>query len=203
MGDEHQVDATPQPKHKKSSFSTHADPPNTERAEKISVPQAPVANNFVLEEASGDSQSKTSAQFPDFELKEKQVNQKSAFSGAHITSMSDGEGEEETKVINLTEEPEKQQPVIYDSIKEVDESETQDAVVNKVTQDSEIDQSYILAQVNKIWDKYDVDYSGVLDKIESANFLNEILRAQGKGPPTMEEFNRFFAEFDINHDGVI
>jgi len=67
------------------------------------------------------------------------VNQKSAFSGAHITSMSDGEGEEETKVINLTEEPEKQQPVVYDSIKEVDESETQDAVVNKAPQDSEID----------------------------------------------------------------
>lgn len=67
----------------------------------------------------------------------------------------------------------------------------------------DIDQNYILSQVNKIWDKYDIDYSGVLDKIESANFLNEILRAQGKGPPTMEEFNRFFAEFDINHDGVI
>ena len=61
MGDEQQVEVTPQPKHKKSSFSTHVDPPNTERAEKISVPQAPVANNFVLEEASGDSQSKTSA----------------------------------------------------------------------------------------------------------------------------------------------
>ena len=117
--------------------------------------------------------------------------------------MSDGEGEEETKVIDLTEEPEKQQPVVYDSIKEVDESETQDAVVNKAPQDSEIDQSYILGQVNRIWDKYDVDFSGVLDKIESANFLNEILRAQGKGPPTMEEFNRFFAEFDLNHDGVI
>jgi hypothetical protein len=53
--------------------------------------------------------------------------------------MSDGEGEEETKVIDLTEEPEKQQPVVYDSIKEVDESETQDAVVNKAPQDSEID----------------------------------------------------------------
>ena len=57
--------------------------------------------------------------------------------------------------------------------------------------------------MNKIWDKYDVDYSGVLDKIESANFLNEILTAQGLGPPSMEQFNRFFSAFDINHDGVI
>ena len=43
----------------------------------------------------------------------------------------------------------------------------------------------------------------MLDKIETANFLNEILTAQGMGPPTMEQFNRFFAEFDINQDGAI
>ena len=62
---------------------------------------------------------------------------------------------------------------------------------------------YIMDQVNKIWDKYDSDRSGVLDKIESANFLNEILTAQGMGPPSMEQFNMFFSEFDINNDGVI
>jgi hypothetical protein len=44
----------------------------------------------------------------------------------------------------------------------------------KIDQDQK---NYIRDQVNKIWDKYDVDYSGVLDKIESANFLNEILTA--------------------------
>lgn len=63
------------------------------------------------------------------------MNQKSAFSGAHLTSLSDGEAEEETKVIDLTAEPEKQQPVVYDSIKEVDESETHE----KANQDLDID----------------------------------------------------------------
>jgi hypothetical protein len=33
--------------------------------------------------------------------------------------------------------------------------------------------------VNKIWNKYDADKSGSLDKIETANFLNEILTIQG------------------------
>ena len=57
--------------------------------------------------------------------------------------------------------------------------------------------------VNRIWKKYDTDRSGMLDKIETANFLNEILTTQNMGSPSMEQFNMFFSEFDINKDGVI
>lgn len=39
------------------------------------------------------------------------------------------------------------------------------------------DKDYIKEQVNAIWSKYDIDNSNVLDKIETANFLNEILTA--------------------------
>jgi len=73
--------------------------------------------------------------------------------------------------------------------------------LDEVMKDGESD--FIAQMVEQIWDKYDVDRSGALDKIETANFLNEILTIQGQGPPSMEQFNRFFAEFDINQDGVI
>jgi len=78
------AEQTPQAKHKKSSFSKD-EGANTAREEKKPVPPAPIANNFVLEEGSAtDSQSKVSANFPDFELKEKEkvMNQKSTFSAA-------------------------------------------------------------------------------------------------------------------------
>lgn len=160
---------TPQPTHKKSAFSNV---PNTARDEKQSVPPAPIANNFVLED-SADSQSKQSAQFADFELKEKQVHQKSTFSAAHKDSTSlSGDFEEESKVVD--ELVPKQHPVNFDAIKEVDESEGFEA---SKLQEQEIDQNFVNEQVNKIWSKYDVDFSGSLDKIESANFLNEILKA--------------------------
>jgi hypothetical protein len=40
---------------------------------------------------------------------------------------------------------------------------------------SNIQIEYIRELVDKIWEKYDSDDSGALDKIETANFLNEIL----------------------------
>lgn len=57
--------------------------------------------------------------------------------------------------------------------------------------------------VNKIWNQYDTDRSGFLDKQETLNLLDDVVSAQGKKQTSMEEFVRFFDEFDVNGDGVI
>lgn len=91
---------------------------------------------------------------------------------------------------------------IHESIKEVDESSHQEgsdkadlktinvgggngSSSNKTPTKSDkvklsgSQQEFIRDLIEKLWDNYDTDGSGVLDKIETANFLNEILQAQG------------------------
>ena len=57
--------------------------------------------------------------------------------------------------------------------------------------------------VYKIFAKYDKDRSGFLEKQEVLKLLDEILISQGRPQTTQSQFNRFFAEFDDNGDGVI
>lgn len=182
--------------------------------------------------ASGAQKSETSAHFAAIEEKTFEPK-KSRFEGSGLiegdSKESAGAFDHE---ISAPEENKIKQShfTVQESIKEVDESENQDLEtqqLNSMHKSSEmmtpskransnefeepakarklnhVEKDFIKDQVNEIWSKYDVDDSGVLDKIETANFLNEILTAQGQGPPTMEQFNMFFAEFDTNHDGVI
>jgi hypothetical protein len=127
-------------------------------------------------------------------------------------------------IAGLSGDKNKLQFSIQESIKEVDENSHQDdseiivgggnggsigtidsskAKKRRGTLLSGSQQEFIRDLVEKLWDNYDTDGSGVLDKIETANFLNEILSAQGQGPPSMEQFKHFFQEFDTNKDGVI
>ena len=172
----------------------------------------------------------SSASFPDHEVKEK-VQNKSQFGKLDQiqNQISDSNGPTQKKndpaiqAIKANshdiEKVKSHQFNVEESIKEVDESENledqsksiiaqeQSALIvdekKKLGTTEQEKKNYIHGLVNKIWSKYDIDNSGVLDKIEAANFLNEILMAQELGPPTMEQFNRFFSEFDINNDGVI
>lgn len=57
--------------------------------------------------------------------------------------------------------------------------------------------------MNKIWFKHDVNRSGALDKVETANFLRDFCASQGKPAPNMKTYQRFFFEFDSNRDGLI
>jgi len=57
--------------------------------------------------------------------------------------------------------------------------------------------------VLKIFQKYDFNRNGSLDKRECLAMLDEILLNQGYGKTTIPQFNRFYAEFDINNDGFI
>ena len=65
------------------------------------------------------------------------------------------------------------------------------------------EQDYIRNQVNKIWLKHDINRSGALDRVETANFLRDFCATQGKPAPGMKTFQRFFSEFDSNRDGLI
>ena len=65
------------------------------------------------------------------------------------------------------------------------------------------EQDYIRDQVNKIWIKFDINRSGALDKIETANFLKDFCATNGKPAPNMQSFSRFFFEYDKNRDGLI
>ena len=57
----------------------------------------------------------------------------------------------------------------------------------------------IMETVNSMWEQYDVDKSGVLDKPEAYKFMESTL---GKGP-TDEEFNELFANLDTDNSGVV
>ena len=62
----------------------------------------------------------------------------------------------------------------------------------------------IIAQaVNDIWDQYDTDKSGALDKAETRKFVSATLTETGQGSFTEDEFNDCFASFDKNGDGSI
>lgn len=66
-----------------------------------------------------------------------------------------------------------------------------------------LEEDTLVDTVNKIFDEYDVDMNGFLDKIETLRLVNTILKNQGKPATTIPAFNRFFSDYDINNDGVL
>ena len=63
--------------------------------------------------------------------------------------------------------------------------------------------NYVMDIVDEIWDKFDRDRSGQLNRRETLKFLIHFMTNQGHAPPTNLQFNRFFSEFDVNKDGQI
>ena len=58
--------------------------------------------------------------------------------------------------------------------------------------------------INEIWDKYDNDNSGMLDKDETKRFIEGMLdEVDDPSDFTAEEFENCFLEFDKNKDGTI
>ena len=55
----------------------------------------------------------------------------------------------------------------------------------------------------KIFDKYDTNKSGFLDKRKTLRLLNNLLANKGEQPATSKEFNHYFEAHDDNSDGVI
>lgn len=57
--------------------------------------------------------------------------------------------------------------------------------------------------VMQIFNKYDANRNGCLERRESLELLNEILANRGQLPANQQQFNRFFNDIDLNNDGVI
>lgn len=66
---------------------------------------------------------------------------------------------------------------------------------------SELD--VIIDTVNSIWYKFDIDRSGYLSRAETLRFLNDYLTDIGKQKASLQIFNRYFNELDVNGDNVI
>ena len=64
-------------------------------------------------------------------------------------------------------------------------------------------QDKITDYVNRLFQKFDLDRNGLLDKRECLDMLDEITLNQGYDKVTIPQFNRFYAEYDINNDGVL
>ena len=91
------------------------------------------------------------------------------------------------------------------SIKEVDEGDLQELDNQGINTKrmALMQKDYCRMQIMSMWSKYDIENCGMLDKIESANFLTEILTAHGLAIPTMDQINKYFNQFDENKDGQI
>ena len=57
--------------------------------------------------------------------------------------------------------------------------------------------------VDQIWQKYDTDRSGTLDREQVKTFMQETTEKIGCKASTEEEIDGFFAQFDTDKDGVI
>lgn len=57
--------------------------------------------------------------------------------------------------------------------------------------------------VMQIFNKYDANRNGCLERRETLELLNEILANRGQLPATPQVFTRFFNEIDLNRDGVV
>ena len=58
--------------------------------------------------------------------------------------------------------------------------------------------------VDDLWDKYDDDYNGFLDKDETRNFMKDILNQVPNAQEFSEDaFNELFIEFDEDESGTI
>ena len=57
--------------------------------------------------------------------------------------------------------------------------------------------------VDELFEKFDKDRSGALDRRETRNLVNQVLVDQGKLQSSYSAFNTFFTEFDINGDNLL
>lgn len=57
--------------------------------------------------------------------------------------------------------------------------------------------------INQIWDQYDLDNSGVLDKAETRRFVKKVLFNMGEREFKEEEFVKLFEDFDTDGNGFI
>lgn len=66
-----------------------------------------------------------------------------------------------------------------------------------------VDKNFIARQVMQLWENYDFENCGYLDKIEAANLVTEIMQNNNMVIPNVDQINSAFLRFDINDTGNI
>lgn len=66
-----------------------------------------------------------------------------------------------------------------------------------------LENNIIKETVDQIWEKYDKDRSGKLNRKETLRFLNQFLPDHGNPKPTYDTFTQIFNNADQNGDGLI
>lgn len=57
--------------------------------------------------------------------------------------------------------------------------------------------------IQMIFEKYDTNKSGALERRETYQLLNDVLVKQGRNKTSISYFNQIFNQFDLNNDGVL
>ena len=57
--------------------------------------------------------------------------------------------------------------------------------------------------IDGMWDQFDTDNSGRLNRKETMILLNILLAKKQRAPSSKMEFNRIFDQIDLNNDGFI
>ena len=152
----------------------------TTRKASLAAPKSPMGNNFMKDD----------------KVDEEDSNFEDGGGPIEPHQSSSGHGNDNTKHFN-----------IHGSIKEEDESSQQDSrqPANNLHSKhlSLMQNDYVKLQIESLWEKYDSDHQDMLDKIETANFLTEILVSHGLSSPGLDKINRFFRNYDRTKDGMI
>jgi len=102
-------------------------------------------------------------------------------------------------------EPEQKQSIsqlkVQDSITEVDEDPILEAESQKTKLLSHKD--YCQSEVMRLWASYDFENIGELDKIETTNFVCELLNDHELPTPSLDLMTTVFENFDPGNEGVI
>jgi hypothetical protein len=83
--------------------------------------------------------------------------------------------------------------------KMMEDSDEEEKKVKPLTAEEEV----VQAVIDKIWDTYDVDKSGKLDKEETKKFAQDCMNNLGPGEFDEEAFEEVFQNFDKNNNGTV
>ena len=79
-----------------------------------------------------------------------------------------------------------------------------DQVLRKQKTSTDQSQNDLIADmVGDIFDTFDIDNNGTIDRKEAISLVNSMRESNGQFPATHQQFNEQFNKIDVNGDGVL